>query len=95
MAIEKQSYCFTTKSTVMTNDHHPDSSRFWETYLRKRDTSQFSRRFSEIGIEPDFILNIRRILSSGYRPPCCVRDFINNVLEQFFKDNEEILKDKM
>ena len=64
MAIEKQSYCFTTKSTVMTNDHHTDSSRFWETYLRKRDTSQFSRRFSEIGIEPDFILNIRRILSS-------------------------------
>ena len=84
-----------TKSTVMTNDRHPDSSRFWETYLRKRDTSQFSRRFSEIGIEPDFILNIRRILSSGYRPPCCVRDFINNVLEQFFKDNEEILKEKM
>lgn len=84
-----------TKSTVMTNDSHPDSSRFWETYLRKRDTSQFSRRFSEIGIEPDFILNIRRILSSGYRPPCCVRDFINNVLEQFFKDNEEILKEKM
>lgn len=78
-----------------TNNFQIENSRFWGTYLRRRNTDNFNRRFSEIGIEPDFIQMIRRIISSEKHQPCCVRDFINNVLEQFFNDNEEILKDKM
>lgn len=78
-----------------TNNPQSDHSKFWRTYLRRRDTDKFNRRFSEIGIEPDFIQMIRRIISSEKRQPCCVRDFINNVLEQFFNENEEILKEKI
>lgn len=73
----------------MADNHLPDQSRFWETYLRKRDTSQFSRRFSEIGIEPQFIQTIRLMLLSTQQKPCCVRDFINNVLEEFFDKYED------
>lgn len=69
----------------------PIHSQFRATYLHKRDTSQFSRRFSEIGIEPQFVQKIRLMLLSERRPPCCVRDVINNILEQFFKDNNDII----
>lgn len=69
--------------TDNTNVNHSDQTRFREVYLRKRDTSQFSRRFSEIGIEPQFVQAIRLMLLSEQRPPCHVRDVINNILEQF------------
>lgn len=69
--------------TDNTNVNHSDQPRFREVYLRKRDTSQFNRRFSEIGIEPQFVQAIRLMLLSEQRPPCHVRDVINNILEQF------------
>lgn len=72
--------------TDNTNVNHSDQTRFREVYLRKRDTSQFNRRFSEIGIEPQFVQAIRCMLLSEQRPPCYVRDVVNNILEQFFKN---------
>ena len=77
--------------TDNTNVNPSDQIRFREIYLRKRDTSQFSRRFSEIGIEPQFVQAIRRMLLSEQHPPCYVRDVINNILEQFFMNNKEIV----
>ena len=74
-------------SNVKSAEH----SQFQSTYLPKRDTSQFSRRFSEIGIEPQFVHLIRLMLLSERRPPCCVRDVINNILEQFFMNNKDII----
>lgn len=77
--------------TDNTNVNHSDQTRFREVYLRKRDTSQFSRRFSEIGIEPQFVQAIRLMLLSEQRPPCYVRDVINNILEKFFMNNKDII----
>lgn len=77
--------------TDNTNVNHSDQTRFREVYLRKRDTSHFSRRFSEIGIEPQFVQAIRRMLLSEQRPPCYVRDVINNILEKFFMNNKDII----
>lgn len=37
------------------NVNHSDQTSFREVYLRKRDTSKFSHRFSESGIEPQSI----------------------------------------
>lgn len=78
--------------TDNTNVNHSDQTRFREFYLRKRDTSQFNRRFSEIGIEPQFVQAIRRMLLSEQRPPCYVRDVINNILEKFFSEHESYIK---
>ncbi len=78
--------------TDNTNVNHSDQTRFREVYLRKRDTSQFNRRFSEIGIEPQFVQAIRRMLLSEQRPPCYVRDVINNILEKFFSEHESYIK---
>ena len=41
--------------TDNTNVQSDVSPHLRETYLRKRDISSFSRRFTEIGIEPQFI----------------------------------------
>lgn len=77
--------------TDNTNVNHSDQTRFREVYLRKRDTSQFNRRFSEIGIEPQFVQAIRRMLLSEQCQPCYVRDVINNILEKFFMNNKDII----
>ena len=81
--------------TDNTNVQSDVSPRFRETYLHKRDISNFSRRFSEIGIEPQFIQAIRLMLLSTQRQPCCVRDVINNILEQFFKANGYTFEEEM
>lgn len=95
-AVEGQSPCFTTNPKLMTdklNDHQSESDRFRERYLRKRDTSDYNRRLSEIGIEPEFIHKIELMRLSTQRAPCCRRDVVNNILEQFFEDNENLVKE--
>lgn len=77
--------------TDNTNVNHPNQTRFLEIYFRKRDTSQLNRRFSEIGIEPQFVEAIRLMLLPEQRPPCYVRDVINNILEKFFMNNKDII----
>ena len=81
--------------TDNTNVKSDVSPHLRETYLRKWDISSFSRRFPEIGIEPQFIQAIRLILLTTQRQPCCVRDVVNNILEQFFKANGYNFEEEM
>lgn len=75
----------------MERDFEKDPEAFKELFVYNWKHKANGRRYPEVGIRNEFYNYVRRILTTDDNHFGCVTTYINNVLEQHFRDCKEAI----